>query len=71
VNVVNQVNVFSTCTHGCVAGEPWWVENTHQTHETHPTGLADLEGPFGRGNEIEDGRRIAESLVKHMTGGTG
>jgi P4 family phage/plasmid primase-like protien len=36
----------------------------------HPTGLADLEGTrLAVAMEIEDGRRIAESLVKHLTGG--
>jgi putative DNA primase/helicase len=38
--------------------------------EAHPTGLTDLEGRrFVTSIEVEDGRRIAESLVKSMTGG--
>jgi P4 family phage/plasmid primase-like protien len=38
--------------------------------EVHPTGLADLEGTrFAVAMEIEDERRLAESLVKQMTGG--
>ena len=38
--------------------------------EVHPTGLADLEGSrLAVAMEIEDGRRLAESLVKTLTGG--
>lgn len=38
--------------------------------EVHPTGLADLEGTrLAVAMEVEDGRRMAESLVKQMTGG--
>lgn len=38
--------------------------------EVHPTGLSDLEGArFAVAMEIEDGGRLAESLVKQMTGG--
>lgn len=39
-------------------------------NERHPTGLADLQSTrFAVGMEIEDGRRLHESLVKQMTGG--
>jgi len=38
--------------------------------ETHPTELADLLGcRFVAGIEVDEGRRMAESLVKQMTGG--
>ena len=38
--------------------------------ERHPTGLADLAGSrFVASVETEDGRELAESLVKQMTGG--
>jgi putative DNA primase/helicase len=38
--------------------------------EVHPTGLADLEGArLAVAMEIENGRRLAESIVKQMTGG--
>ena len=38
--------------------------------EVHPTGLSDLEGSrLAVAMEIEDGRRLAESLVKAITGG--
>ncbi len=38
--------------------------------DAHPTGLADLEGArLAVAMEIEDGRRLAESLVKQITGG--
>ena len=37
---------------------------------THPTELADLKGArFAASVEVEDGRRLAESLVKQLTGG--
>jgi putative DNA primase/helicase len=37
---------------------------------THPTELADLKGTrFAACVEVEDGRRLAESLVKQLTGG--
>lgn len=38
--------------------------------EAHPTGVADLRGArMAVTNEIEDGRRLAENLVKQLTGG--
>ncbi len=38
--------------------------------EVHPTGIADLQGArFVASSEIESGRRLAESLVKQLTGG--
>ncbi len=38
--------------------------------ETHPTELADLLGcRFVAGIEVDEGRRLAEALVKQMTGG--
>lgn len=38
--------------------------------EVHPTGVADLRGArLAVTNEIEDGRRLAENLVKQLTGG--
>jgi P4 family phage/plasmid primase-like protien len=39
-------------------------------HARHPTGLADLMGRrFVVAQELEDGRRLAEALVKQLTGG--
>jgi putative DNA primase/helicase len=39
-------------------------------NEKHPTGMADLEGSrFAVATEIEDGRWLAESRVKQLTGG--
>lgn len=39
-------------------------------HAKHPTGLADLlGGRFVVAQELEDGRRLAEALVKQLTGG--
>lgn len=39
-------------------------------NEPHPTGLADLAGArFAVAQEVEEGRRMAESLVKLLTGG--
>lgn len=41
-----------------------------KTHDTHPTERADLYGKrFVACVEAEDGRRLAESLVKELTGG--
>lgn len=38
--------------------------------ESHPTGVADLRGArMAITNEIEDGKRLAENLVKQLTGG--
>lgn len=42
-----------------------------KSHEVHPTGLTDLDGKrFIQTEEIEDGKRLAESLLKTATGGT-
>lgn len=39
-------------------------------HASHPTGLTDLVGRrFVVAQELEDGRRLAEALVKQLTGG--
>jgi putative DNA primase/helicase len=39
-------------------------------HEQHPTGLTDLRGVrFAATVEVEQGRHLAESLVKQLTGG--
>jgi putative DNA primase/helicase len=42
-----------------------------QSHgDRHPTGVADLEGArFAVAMEIDEGRKLAESLVKQLTGG--
>jgi len=41
-----------------------------KTGEAHPTGVADLVGVrLAVTNEVEDGRRLAENLVKQLTGG--
>lgn len=41
-----------------------------ETDGTHPTGRADLQGArFVVLSELEDGRRLAESTVKQLTGG--
>lgn len=38
-------------------------------HEAHPTGIADLQGRrFVCASETDDGKRMAESLVKRLTG---
>lgn len=43
---------------------------TAKNQEDHPTGVADLQGRrFVATIEVEDGRRMAESLVKTLTGG--
>lgn len=41
-----------------------------KSQDDHPTGVADLQGRrFVATIEVEDGRRLAESLVKSLTGG--
>lgn len=43
---------------------------TAKNQDEHPTGVADLQGRrFVATIEVEDGRRMAESLVKTLTGG--
>lgn len=43
---------------------------TAKRHEDHPTGLTDLDGRrFVPTVEVEDGKRLAEALVKKLTGG--
>lgn len=43
---------------------------TSKNQDEHPTGVADLHGRrFVSTIEVEDGRRMAESLVKTLTGG--
>ncbi|MEJ7636463.1 MAG: phage/plasmid primase, P4 family [Singulisphaera sp.] len=43
---------------------------TSKNQEDHPTGLTDLEGRrFVSTIEVEDGKRMAEALVKTLTGG--
>jgi putative DNA primase/helicase len=43
---------------------------TTTAREQHPTGVADLQGRrFVATVEVEDGRRLAEALVKQLTGG--
>ena len=40
-----------------------------KTNEDHPTGLADLQGNrFAATFEVEDGKRLAEALIKSITG---
>ena len=41
-----------------------------QRGESHPTGIADLVGTrFAASVEVEEGKRLAETLVKQLTGG--
>jgi P4 family phage/plasmid primase-like protien len=43
---------------------------TLRMHDDHPTGLTDLDGRrFVPTVEVDDGKRLAESLVKRLTGG--
>jgi putative DNA primase/helicase len=43
---------------------------TAKSQEEHPTGVADLQGRrFVATVEVEDGKRMAEALVKKLTGG--
>jgi putative DNA primase/helicase len=43
---------------------------TSKLHNDHPTELCDLDGPrFVTTIEVEDGKRMAEALVKSLTGG--
>src|SRR3954470_10017902 len=44
---------------------------TSKDHEEHPTELCDLDGPrFVNTVEVDDGKKMAEGLVKRLTGGT-